>query len=838
MPSGVSSAGTSVAVACSEGLAFGLMSSTCRGARYETLVLKATYELVPYGPPRLVSPERVVLRDVPRSADPRSSVVSASEAAPFLPNAAVVMSGFAHPPNTAPTAPFAVRLALFATGGPLVDKYLQVVSETGAPVPLVYEEAVARADNPAGSPRPHITDPRNPEAPIGVGPIATTWPSRAQLLRGGPAPQLAAGLVDLGTGVDGRFFNPAPLDQQTRPLDGSETLVLEGVDPERPRWTTHLGGASATATLSMGASAAQPIRLSMDMLVIDAVRRRFSLVWRAFLPLPMEDAGAVVARVEAALQGSNAARARPSEVPPGASAVGRSLNSTVDTTSEMLAAPRGPALPFGAAQPRPPAAAPIAPPASVPASARPHKPSKLDQTLDPAEASMLASAMPFAGGARPSAQAPDVREAQAAIPATPYEQAYASKEVVPARRVKTTLINSSLEALREAHSPSPPALVSPPPLVSPPALVSPPPPQLRYPVEQSAAPSPSDPASAPAPALVASEPAAPPEEPAPPAPAPAPIDDRGDPKRASVLERLARGASLRDMPLAGANLSDLDLSRQSLTGSTLHGALLTKTLLAGANLAGVSLAGANLQGATLSEADLGGAILTGAVLEGASFAGANLVRADLSKARARGADFTGAKLESAILVQFDGERANLSRADLSRANAERAIFTDANLEGVTAKEANFERASLVKARLSGANLAKARLGKASFDEAALDGADLGGADLVQCAGPDARFDGANLENANLRQARLENASFAKAMLHGANLGRADLTRARLGGADLSGVDARGAKLVQADLRSAKLHETDFRDGDLTGALTEGADMATAKLKGAKPPKAT
>ncbi len=911
MVSLVSTAGAGVLVTRSEGLASAVVSSTIRGTRYETVVFKATFELSAYGPPREVVPEPVLLWDVPRANDPRSSVAAAAEGAPFMPSAAVLLFGHGHAPKSSPHGPFRVRLALYAGGVPIVDKHLHVVTETGAPVPLVYEEALGRPDNPAGTTRPRITDPRRPDAAIGVGPIAASWPQRATLLRGVAPPQIANGAFDLGQGVDGRFFNPAPFDQQPRQLDATETLLLEGVDPEQPRWTTHLGGASVAANVVVGSATPKPLRLGLDMLVIDAARRRFSLVWRSLLPVTADEVARGGVRVEAALRSATAARSPSSDAVVAIVDPPRS-GGRLDTTGDMPAIPQTPALPFGGGR-----AAPGAPPASSPSpfpgfvvGASPMQPvpltpspsaiplppspiardgaaavmpfahseppatatppsrprSRLDQTVENIDLPRALAAMPFAGQAPTAANAERQRLAQAAIPATPYDQSYASKDVVPARRSHETLSASAMKAAGAGSKLVVTLDSIPVPVAASPAQAPVPPseraaiaPDMQprvplfqlnaegrsvAPVMQLNAPLPPPPSTFPAPpsshapAPVASLPANAEAPAAPPPPAPPPIDDRGDAKRGSVLARLASGGVLRDMDLVGADLSDLELSKQSFTGSKLAGARFQKANLAGANLVGVSLVNAVLDDASLVDADLTSANLAGASMRRAAFSRATLTRAELTKAQAEDADFSGAKLESANLGQLSAERASFTGADLTRANAERAMLNEAKLDDVVGAEVNLERASLVRASCTNAQLTNAKLAKSSLDEADLSRATLDGVDFIQSVATDARFDGASLAGASLRQVRFEHVSFVKTKLAGVNMSRADFSRASFDEADLTGVDARGSRFANATFRGANLHDTDFRDGDLTGADVSGAAIATAKLKGAKPPRQT
>ncbi|XXY55211.1 DUF2169 domain-containing protein [Sorangium sp. So ce269] len=133
---------------------------------------------------------------------------AASETAPYLPGAGVVLTGRAHAPRGAPVAALSARLALFRDR-PLLDKTIHVFgdvapgSDTPGPfqtMPLVYEraqggpsfpwnpvglsDASADALRPAmysGRTRPNLVNPASPHRPAGFGPIAPHWPLRRRL---------------------------------------------------------------------------------------------------------------------------------------------------------------------------------------------------------------------------------------------------------------------------------------------------------------------------------------------------------------------------------------------------------------------------------------------------------------------------------------------------------------------------------------------------------------------------------------------------------------------------------------------------------------------------------
>ncbi len=143
-----------IEVVRSERLAHAIVRSNWRGTSYATLVLKGTFGWTSAHETEVLEPDPIVQRDAPRSTDPRSSLVAASELAPYLAQAAVVCTGLAHPPTARRSATFPVKLTVLGARGAIVEKELVATSDGGEPVPLVYEEALMTPDNPAGVARP------------------------------------------------------------------------------------------------------------------------------------------------------------------------------------------------------------------------------------------------------------------------------------------------------------------------------------------------------------------------------------------------------------------------------------------------------------------------------------------------------------------------------------------------------------------------------------------------------------------------------------------------------------------------------------------------------------
>jgi uncharacterized protein YjbI with pentapeptide repeats len=238
-----------------------------------TAVVKATFRFVPADRATLVAPLELVERERHRDRSPQQSLEAASDLAPLIPRADVLVHGSAHAES--------VRLRVWRDG-PLVDKTLRVTGER--PAPLVWERAAAHADNPVGVGAPTVVDPRDASRPAGFAPLAWNWPARIALLGGAERQPLLERAARYPDDFDFAFFHAAPPDQRVDFLAGDERILLEGWSAERRRAETQLPGARAEARAFLmtreGPTAPEPIALVADMLVVDAERELVSVVWR------------------------------------------------------------------------------------------------------------------------------------------------------------------------------------------------------------------------------------------------------------------------------------------------------------------------------------------------------------------------------------------------------------------------------------------------------------------------------------------------------------------------------------------------------------------------------
>jgi hypothetical protein len=278
------------------------------GASWVTVIVKATFDLVHGQSATLAAPREIVRED--RYRERTGSLEQASETAPYLPSAGVLLSGHAHAPGGRAAPSAAARLAIVRER-PLLDKTVHVFGDRAlgathaqpfVKMPLVYERAYGGAgtpENPVGvgiagtAAQPNVLDTTSPLRPAGFGPISRYWPARRRLLGSGDERGLLASDPAIPEGFDWRYFHAAPPDQQIELLRGDEWIVLDGLHPTLPRVQTKLPSAVARArwhlATSSGIGPAQTLELAADMLVIDADRLLCSVVWRGRFQLMRPD---------------------------------------------------------------------------------------------------------------------------------------------------------------------------------------------------------------------------------------------------------------------------------------------------------------------------------------------------------------------------------------------------------------------------------------------------------------------------------------------------------------------------------------------------------------------
>ncbi|WP_437292917.1 DUF2169 domain-containing protein [Sorangium sp. So ce426] len=398
-----------------------------RGRLHVTVVVKATFALVPEGRMSLVAPEPIAAEEQPDPSGQRLQI--ASDLAPYLDPCGVVVTGHAELPPGFSSPHAMVRLTVVQDGQVRIDKHAQL-------------DGSARV----GPARCHVRID-------GLGPLPRTSPLRSRLLGAVDARRVHGSLLDIPEGLDWSYFQAAPMDQRIPALRGDEWIVLGGMIAQRPKLRTQLPEARGVARLYRQKLAApragEPIPLRADAVHVDVDRRRCAVVWRGHAPVEEAEIQSlrVLAGVELPAQpiawadpfaagSAPAARAAPS----GSAAQQNPRASTLDGTNQLspedaarLVAAA--ATPFSATRrPTPAALQPAAAPqAAAAAPARPGGVRDLlgeTDALDPEDAARLvaAGAMPFSATRGPS------EPARSATPAT-WQPAVAPRAaaVAPAR---------------------------------------------------------------------------------------------------------------------------------------------------------------------------------------------------------------------------------------------------------------------------------------------------------------------------------------------------------------------------------------------------------------------
>ncbi len=267
-----------------------------------TVVVKATFGVVPDGEARAVAPPPIVVRDVYFRDDPRRSLRMCSETAPYLAQAEVLLAGHAYALPQRPVTSLTARLAVLRGTDLIFDKAVIVAGERGSRgelkpfqhAPLLYE--LARFDpelNPVGVPpergEPRIFSPRSPTHVAGMGPLSRTWPARARALGGAPPGPLEGLRLDIPPGVDWGYFQASPADQRMDFLQGDETIVLSGLHPTLPVARTRLPGVTPRARVYRDGAPQQDLALFADTLAVDTDQQTLTVVFRNNITVRDED---------------------------------------------------------------------------------------------------------------------------------------------------------------------------------------------------------------------------------------------------------------------------------------------------------------------------------------------------------------------------------------------------------------------------------------------------------------------------------------------------------------------------------------------------------------------
>lgn len=557
-----------------------------------TVIVKATFTIVPDGTAILAGPGELTREDRTFDRHPSRSVEAASDLAPYLARCDVTFTGHACAPGGRPAPASSVRLGISGDARLLLDKTLHVFGDDAGPgaarapftkMPLVYERALGGPGelNPLGVETPNVVDAFDGRKPGGFGPISPFWPARKRLLGKLERRALDAPIAELPDPAPWDYFQAAPPDQQIAYLHGGEWLVLDGLHPQMPRVQTRLASARGAARILTTRRGLAPeesrVDLVCDSLAIDGDRQTLSVVWRGHFPVAGDEAALPTLRVLAGLEAPGAAvdwarlatdalaHEPAARVAPGEAVGEGTMAVDLEQVAHAAITPFEGASPSAAAAPvsvtaTPWAQAPLRP---APAAGR----SKATVAISIAIAAPTEGAGEATLALRPSQQAD--AESRPATPFAAGSEPVAAPSSSPGARIvgapwsgvsapsaPAPQVGEGTMMLRDASSP--PAPVAPRAVVAPPAMMTPiaAPPALTTPIAPREMPAASAPSAAPP-----RPPEAPPRATAAPTPFAAPAKPEVKIPKAPPRDPDALASKLRT---AGASAEDVAAMLQAL----------------------------------------------------------------------------------------------------------------------------------------------------------------------------------------------------------------------------------------------------------------------------------
>ncbi|APR88189.1 hypothetical protein A7982_13538 [Minicystis rosea] len=287
-------------------ITLGVFPWRLQGALRLTVVAKATFSFADGDVAVPIAPDALEVRDVHHKGRPLAHAVTASDRVPWKTAVDVTLLGHACAPAGEHVTEARARFALLHGDTAVFDKSVRVIGDRAtkdaAPkpfdkIPIVYERTVGgigTPSNPIGcagddGDLPNVLDLENPYRPAGFGPIPAAWPLRNKRLGETKRPDLDGPVMELPAGFSFAYFQAAPQDQQIPALPPDAVLLLEGMHPERPCVCVTLPCVRAVgAAYGLDAAdpdAPSPLPFRVDTLHVDADRRTFTLVFRAYVML-------------------------------------------------------------------------------------------------------------------------------------------------------------------------------------------------------------------------------------------------------------------------------------------------------------------------------------------------------------------------------------------------------------------------------------------------------------------------------------------------------------------------------------------------------------------------
>ncbi|MBK8255335.1 MAG: DUF2169 domain-containing protein [Polyangiaceae bacterium] len=279
-----------------------------------TVIVKVTLRLVQGADAAVADEQLPIGGDEAWDDSPTASLFRPSDRAPLKPKTDIIVVGHVYTPGEMPVCEITahVKIGDFQKSIQATAARPWIRGENGfvagAPVPftqmaLRYELAALSPDNPVGidaAAPPLEGAPAfpnlNPVAPATFGcfgPIASAWRPRRRLLAeagrfwalafetGGQNPESAP------RGVDFRYFNSAPPDQQANLLRQRAEIELINLHPSEPILKTRLPALRPQA-FRLDPRSRKPVEVALrcDTLWIDTDRSIATLLWRGLTDVP------------------------------------------------------------------------------------------------------------------------------------------------------------------------------------------------------------------------------------------------------------------------------------------------------------------------------------------------------------------------------------------------------------------------------------------------------------------------------------------------------------------------------------------------------------------------
>lgn len=129
-----------------------------------------------------------------------------------------------------------------------------------------------------------IDSPSGDFHPMALGPIGRSWPQRARFAGTYDDAWLADSFPFLPTDFDNRYFQAAPIDQQTDYLRGGEEVLLLNLTPQE-RTSFRIPQMDVPVTFFRKEGLHETVPALIDTLLIDTDARQVQLTWRIARPL-------------------------------------------------------------------------------------------------------------------------------------------------------------------------------------------------------------------------------------------------------------------------------------------------------------------------------------------------------------------------------------------------------------------------------------------------------------------------------------------------------------------------------------------------------------------------